>query len=648
MIPIRSTDIFIKCKRYLSIVWLPLVLTILLIGESYFFNHWLDIAPGLYFWRSVAATIGLSALVFFPVVFFTKKLSRCIYLMCVSVAIAFIFISQFLYYKYSGGFLQASVLGYAGQAADLSGTIKMLLSYKLLIFLTPPVVVFTDFLLFSFCQKHKKQELVILSAKEKILAGVLILLVAWGGYGMLLHSETAEWGNSSRLYNSNEMYDLSSLVGKINIVNYSLEDLVEYALQPQQASPQDISFLTSWSQTRILPPSGSDFGVLKGKNLIFIQVESLENWVIGYNINGQEVAPNLTALASQGAYFSNYYSQIGEGNTADAEFSVLNSLYPVPDTVAFISYPKHQYDALPSLLDSNGYTTAVLHGDVASFWNRANAYPALGYEDIISQEDYTIPRPVGFGNLGDNDFFQESLPKLEALPQPFMATLITLSTHTPFILPPDLETLKFPKDTTLTQTQQDYLQCVHYSDMALGKFIAGLKADGLYNNSLIVIYGDHNAFIGTPDSQTNHVPMIMLGDSSLLQGIDMTPASHIDIYPTVADLLGIHYPISVLGQDVFTTATPVVTQRAAGTGAIKFIISSNLKYTGSADEVFDQGTCTTWPAGTALPVSDCQSLYQGQINTTKASDIVVRYNLLSLLTPGNMSLQATTTISAKF
>jgi phosphoglycerol transferase MdoB-like AlkP superfamily enzyme len=150
---------------------------------------------------------------------------------------------------------------------------------------------------------------------------------------------------------------------------------------------------------------------------------------------------------------------------------------------------------------------------------------------------------------------------------------------------------------------------------------------------LIAIYGDHGAFIGTPDSQMQHVPLIILAPGTSMKGVDTTPGSHLDLYPTVADLLGVQYPISVLGQDLFTTKTPVVTQRVAGTGAIKFIINSNLKYTGSVDGVFEHGTCTTFPQLVSVPIASCQALWTQQTNTTKASDIVVRYNLLSLLTP---------------
>ncbi len=618
------------CMRFRCIaeaVWLPGLLTLLLVAETLIFNQWLGIASAAYTLRCVAASLGLGVLLFFPSVFFSKRNIRYLYVFAVSVIVCLIFISQFLYYKYSGGFLQASSLAYSNQTVDVISTIKTLLTYKLLLFILPLVVIVAGY--FSAGAFSKDATIFV---KEKVILFFILLIIFCGGYGTLLVSEQHDFASLTALYSDSEMFNLASLVKKAGIVNFYLESLIGYSFESHTASAADMSFLPQWAEGRTLPAQGEDFGELKGKNLIFIQLESMENWVIGYKIGGVEVAPTLTALAQQGTHFTNYYSQDGVGNTADAEFSTLNSLYPLSDSVAFISHAQNQYEALPHLLDVNGYTTAVMHGDVSSFWNRSNMYPQLGYEKQFDKGDYIIPRMVGPEGLGDDDFFTQSLPKLEALPQPFMATLITLSTHTPFTLPSDLETVQMPADTNLTPTQQQYLQAVHYTDKALGNFIAGLKADGLYDNSLIAIYGDHSAYIGTTDSDTQHIPLIVLAPGNVLpKGADTTPGSHLDLYPTVADLLGVQYPITVLGQDLFATRTPVVTQRVSGTGAIKFIISSNMKYTSSYDGIFGDGTCITFPSMSPLPVDSCKTLFDEQASTTKASDIIVRYNLLPVL-----------------
>ena len=207
-------------------------------------------------------------------------------------------------------------------------------------------------------------------------------------------------------------------------------------------------FYSNWEEKRADQPIAAKeapkyFGAEKGKNIIIIQVESLETAVINKTINGQEITPNLNQLTKDGLYFDNYYTQIGPGNTADAEFSTMDSLYPLPDDVVFIDYAKNQYKALPQLLVKNGYDTCSMHGDVPTFWNRSNIYPELGYQKQFDLDDYIVTRPVGEGpsDLGDEDLFSQSLPRLEKMKQPFMATLITMSLHTPFILPADLQTM---------------------------------------------------------------------------------------------------------------------------------------------------------------------------------------------------------------
>ena len=377
--------------RIIRIAWLPALLTLLLIAETFLFNEWLGIMPGSFEWRCAAATLALGMALFFPAMFFTKRSARYFYLSIISLPVAAIFITQSIYYRYSGGFLQASSLTYAKQTLDLLSTIKTLLSGELLFFALPLVTVTAGYF---FADKNSKED-VSFTIKEKAGVFFIILVIVCSGYGTLLRLEQTDFGTVRGLYNDSDMYNLSSLVAKAGIVNFYLESLVEYALAPRIASPADTAFLTSWARGRTLPPRGADFGMLKGKNLIFIQVESLEDWIIGAQVNGVYIAPNLTALAGQGLYFSNYYSQDGVGNTADAEFSTLNSLYPLPDSVAFISHAENQYAALPQLLDDHGYTTAVMHGDVASFWNRANAYPPLGYENIVHAAAHGGPRGLG-------------------------------------------------------------------------------------------------------------------------------------------------------------------------------------------------------------------------------------------------------------
>jgi lipoteichoic acid synthase len=624
-----------KAVVYIKVISLPLILAVLFVLQNQIFNLWLNLYSKAYSVRLSLVAFALGVVFYGPSLLF-KKRYMYVYLFSVSFLISFLFIAQFLYYRYSQSFLQFSAIKYIGESISVSGTIKTLLTPELLFFISNLVVVAIAFIL-TFRKKYTE---FVLPGWEKIVIVFAMVCIVFFGYKYLLYTEKKEWGSTSRLYT--DVYDLKSLVGKMGIMNFFLEDTFKYILRSNLVTENDKAFLGAFAQNKTgAAETKKYFGAEKGKNLIIIQVESLENAVINQKIGGQEITPNLNQLARDGLYFNNYYSQVGPGNTADTEFSTMNSLYSLPDDVVFIDYSKNQYKALPQLLVDNGYKTYSFHGDVPTFWNRSNIYPGLGYQKAFDLDEFTVTRPVGKGpsDLGDEDLFLQSLPKLENLKQPFMATMITISSHTPFILPEDLQALNIPSDTILNQTQQQYLQSVHYADKAIGEFIDGLKKDGLYDNSLILIWGDHGSFTNIsealgqssvlPSLNNSQVPMIILSQNSKLKGTMNIPASHLDVYPTITNLLGITPPKTVLGQDLLNTKTPVETNFKLVSGGISAILAPDLAYQSNDDGIFENGSCKSLPDGKSLPIADCQDLYNEQLNTVKASNIIVRGNLLN-------------------
>ncbi len=629
---------------YIEVVSLPLILAVLFVIQNQAFNIWLDIYSKAYSVRLFLVTFALGIVFYGPSLLFSKKY-KYIYLFLISFLISFIFIAQFLYYRYSQSFLQFSAIAYLNQAGSVSGTIKTLVTPELLLFFANILIVAIVFIIIS----KKKYAEFILPKWEKIIIILAMMAIVFFGYNYLLYAEKKEWGNTSRLYT--DVYDLKSLVGKMGIINFFIEDTFKYALRSNLITDNDKIFLASFADSKepqqsSLPVQESKkyFGAEKGKNLIIIQIESLDNAVINQKIDGQEITPNLNQLTKTGLYFNNYYAQVGPGNTADTEFCTLNSLYPLPDDVAFINYAKNKYSALPQLLVNNGYKTYSLHGDVPTFWNRSNIYPQLGYQKAFDLNDYVITRPVGKGpsDLGDEDLFSQSLPKLENLEQPFMATVITMSSHTPFILPEDLQTLQIPSESKLGWMQIAYLQSMHYTDKAIGEFIEGLKKDGLYDNSLIFIWGDHGSFTNIsealnqdilPELANSQVPMIILTPNTNLKGTINIPSSHLDIYPTIANLLGIVPPKTILGQDLLNTegpkGYPVETHFKNISGGIDAILTQNLLYQANEDGLFENGSCKSLPDKKPLPITDCQNLYNEQLNNLKASSIIIKGNLLN-------------------
>ena len=674
------TNIARVLRQVWRISWLPLVLVVIFVIQNHLFNYWLNISPGNYVWRRSLVTAALGILLFAPALLINKRF-KYPYLAVASLLAALIFSSQYLYYSYSGGFLQASALFYAGEGLAILPTVKTLLNWHLIVFAAGLLFVVWVWVMSAAVARRTPLPTLplagegtdptsgvrplapdgervgrgvppqvgfsvgrgdgeTLTKKQKLIVAAALALIVTGGYWSLFWIEKHEEGNSDLLYNYSKLYDVNTLVGKAGVVNFFLGDTIALALHTDKVNAADASFVIGYKAKQQPPAPASDFGSLKGRNIIMIQVESLENAVIGQKFNGQEITPNLNKLTKSGMYFSNYYSPIGPGTTADAEFMTLNSLYSLPNTVAFIQYAYDKYTALPALLKQNGYGTYSMHGDVPSFWNRANIYPQLGYEKWFSRDDYVIPRKIGVYDLGDKDFLEQSIPKLAALPKPFMATLITLTSHTPFELPADLQTLNIPADSALTWQQKGYLQTVHYTDAAIGDLIGQLKTAGLYDNSLILIYGDHGSFTGIadalgvknsvfPDLQTSQVPMIVLAPGTDLKGEKTTPASHLDVYPTIADLLGIKAPSGVFGHDMIDGNDTVAVSRNEVSGTVKSFLTDTLAFHAGSDGEFADGQCLAMPEKKTLDISACKSVYDAESDAVKASDIMVKGNLIS-------------------
>ncbi len=314
-------------------------------------------------------------------------------------------------------------------------------------------------------------------------------------------------------------------------------------------------------------PDGAQLkGIGKGKNLIVVQVEALQNFVIGAEYNGQVITPNLNALIGKDTiYFDNYYTNIGKGNTADAEFSTLNSLYPVIDRECYTLYAENTFNGLPWLLREQGYHAAAIHGYEGAFWNREVAYPGQGFEEFYSMEDLDASDMIGLG-ISDKSMFKQAVDIMKTEQKPFFNFIITLTSHHPYLLDAEDATLKLREEDMDTKFGA-YLQTIRYADEAIGQLIQELKDAGLYEDTVIAFYGDHHGlnvnmdnnkeimteYLGREydyDEMLNVPLLIHVADSGVTRTISTT-GGQIDFLPTIANIMGldIDQPY-ILGQDL--------------------------------------------------------------------------------------------------
>ncbi len=437
-------------------------------------------------------------------------------------------------------------------------------------------------------------------------------------------------------------------VNHIEIFTYHTNDIIVNVIGKLRRGQADEEALKEKLDQNVPRSSGDRYkGAARGMNLILIQTESLNDFPIGAVYNGQEITPNLNELRKKDTlYFNHFYSTTGVGNTADAEFSTLNSLYANDERECYRKYVDNVFNGLPWLLRKQGYESMAFHGYIKTFWNRNEAYRNQGFQHFYSEEELDITEESGFG-LTDKELFRQAVDILKERQKPFFGFMITLTNHIPYELDRKLATLelkKEDKDTTFGR----YLQTVRYTDEAFGDLIMYLKEAGLYDNTMIVIYGDHQGmnketvsvynhmtkFLGKPydfDEMLN-VPLVIhipgLSESRTVT----TVGGQVDILPTIANLMdfGIPQPY-IFGHDLLNAEEGFVAQ-ISYIGKNSFITDdNNMLFAIGRDQTVESGRLIDLTNGKKmnLNVELCSKYSARAAILLDTCEEVLDYNLLA-------------------
>ncbi len=480
--------------------------------------------------------------------------------------------ANILYYREFSNFLSLSIIKTSGSTADNLGKSIVGIT-RATDFLTFIDIAFVIILMVS---KIVKYDLRPLKLKfNLLLEGIAVLLIGIN----LMMAQKDRPGLLTRTF------DNSYIVKYLGMNEYAVYDAFKTAQTSEQmakANVSDLQAVKKYLKLNYVKPNSAYTGVAKGKNVMVIHLESFQQFLIGYKWKGKEVTPNLNKLyhAKNTLSFSNFYNQVGQGKTSDAEMMLENSLFGLQSGSAMSSYgTSNTFESAPAILtQQGGYTTAVMHGGAGSFWNRNNAYKQFGYEYFMPLSYYqNKPKYyIGYG-LKDKIFFSQSIKYIERLPQPFYLKLITVTNHYPYDL--DKKNQSIAKTETGDETVDGYVQTAHYLDQAIGQLMRWLQKTGLAKNTLLVFYGDHYGISGNhhkasaellnQDEFTNfdnlkfqRVPL-MFHMKGLKGGIKKTYGGEIDVLPTLLNLLGIKNQKTIqFGHDLLSKKAPqIVAQR---------------------------------------------------------------------------------------
>ncbi|MGM7703593.1 LTA synthase family protein [Pseudalkalibacillus sp. Hm43] len=459
-----------------------------------------------------------------------------------------------LYYRFFNDFITVPVLFQTNNVGDIGNSL-IAQTYWYDIFFFLDIILIFYFVKKGFLKpsSYTKRSLVKLLAVASIFLTVNLTLA-----------------ESERPQLLTRTFDRELLVKNLGTYNFHIYDLLlqsKTTAQKALADNVDVVEVRNYTDQKKVPANEELFGIAEGKNVILISMESTQQFVIGREVGGKEITPFLNDFIQESYYFENFYHQTGQGKTSDSEFLLDNSLYPLPRGAVFQTHPLNEYYATPEIIEDHDYHSAVFHGNNKSFWNRDIMYNTMGYDEFISEEYYSINEnnQINYG-LKDKPFFEQSMAYLKEMPQPFYARFITLTNHHPYKYHDEDQAI--PTFQTNDPIVDQYPVTVNYTDQAIKQFIDQLKKENLYEDSIIIIYGDHYGISERHDkamAQVLGVDEISPFDNVQLQrvpliihipGMDGETISRvsgqIDLKPTILNLLGIEDQGIHFGTDLFS------------------------------------------------------------------------------------------------
>lgn len=413
-----------------------------------------------------------------------------------------------VYYTFYTSFASVSMLSLTQYIASVGdAVVENVLQLKDIVYIFSPIILIAVHIKLKKSKYYKKVEVKSERRRKTIrtLIGGAVITVLF--LVMLSPLDISRFA---------KQWNREYVVMKFGIYVYQFNDIIT-SVQPKINSlfgyDKANKEVTEYYKNKEKSADNKYTGIFKDKNVLVIHAESIQRNLFDMSFNGQDVVPNLKRIASEGMYFSNYYPQVSVGTSSDSELTFTTSLMPTQSGTAFVSYFDRTYNSIPNLMNDMGYFTFSMHANNADFWNRRAMYEHLGYQKFYSKSDYkvTTENTIGLG-LSDKEFFKQSMPKLTKINEKYdkwYGLMIMLSNHTPFS---DVEHYgNYEVNMKETVTKEDgtteevvhpylegrklgnYIKSAHYADEALGELFQELDENGLLDNTVVVIYGDHDA-----------------------------------------------------------------------------------------------------------------------------------------------------------
>lgn len=550
-------------KIFNSVWFVVLIGVIILLKTFLFYNSTIAISEKLA-WDTIIGAISFIVTIMCFICVLPNR-ARFICGIIINILISVLLFWDNVYYIFSNSFLSVAQITNLQYGEEIISTLPMVLQIKQILYFVD-IIIISLLLMLKIIKVEKKGKKTKTQLILKGIVGIIGIIV----FCIVGINYVEKGGQKS--------YNKDMQIREATIFGYHIYD-IENAFTIKQKTKyknkddmmKDYARLKDEYEEKYGEERYPFEGILEGKNIIILQLESVQEFVINKEINGKAITPNLNEFLHENIEFTNMHMQ-SYSTTADSEHSIITSIYPMENGMSFSKYYTNIYDDIFKLFNDKGYHTSYMHGNYPYFWNRGNVYGRLNLNELVLKEQFEDLSENINGDLSDELLYRQAIQKLKSYEseEPFFSYIVSASSHTPFILEGLQDRSKVSidvgkyKDTYFGY----YLEAMNYADYAFGLFIDGLKANDLYEDTAILVFGDHNGlnmyndelidFLKYTDSNVTDVDL-KLNYTRVACGLKIPeipnlkiekPINKLDIKPTFAYMCNLDDKFS-LGTNIF-------------------------------------------------------------------------------------------------
>ena len=472
-------------SKFVNSIWFVVITGILLFMKTMFFYNNTISNSGKIEMQTILGTIGFTVILVCILIILPNR-ARIITTLTSNFIVSLVLFGDNIYYIYSNSFLSIAQITNLQYGEEILSTLPAVFEIKHLLYFVDIILIIATCKLMKikFQKKENKTKKKVLVKAISGIVGIVVFCIVGAKY--VEKGKDKSYNKDMQIRESTiwgyHIYDIENLLTQKKHTKYKSYSKMEADYEKLKEEYND-----RYGKEKY------DFkGISKNSNVIVLQLESIQEFVINKTINGEQITPNLNKFLSENIEISNMNMQ-SYSTTADSEHSSITSIYPMENGMSYSKFYTNTYDNLFEMFNNANYITSYMHGNEAKFWNRGNVYSKFGVQNIELKDKFDDTEYIN-GFMSDEILYRQGIEKIKKYQNPFMSFIVSASSHTPFELEGLQDRNKVRIDVGKYKETYfgNYLEAVNYADYAFGVLLEELKQEGLYEDTTILVFGDHN------------------------------------------------------------------------------------------------------------------------------------------------------------